>query len=83
MTNNEKNELQYSLYILLDSEYIVGEVYSNALKIIEEIDKKTTCPKVFTHGPDSVVFNWTYPEYELYWTITANKKSEFLSSNLL
>lgn len=77
MTNNEKNELQYSLEILLDAECIVEEVYNNALKIIEEMDEKTTCPKVFTREPDSVVFNWSHPEYELYWNITKDNKSEF------
>jgi hypothetical protein len=37
-------------------------------------------PRIFTHGPKSVVFNWTRGAHNLYLTISADKVSALLSS---
>ena len=37
-------------------------------------------PRVFTHGPHSVVFNWSNAFNNLYLTISANRISALLSS---
>lgn len=37
-------------------------------------------PRVFTHGPDSVVFNWANQADNLYLTISADRMSALISS---
>ena len=37
-------------------------------------------PRVFTHGPKSVVFNWTHEANNLYLTISADRVSALLTS---
>jgi hypothetical protein len=51
--------------------YVAGTLMQNAIPR----------PGVFTHGPNSVVFNWSQEETSLYLTISKNNLSVLVSSN--
>lgn len=42
--------------------------------------KSVPAPRVFTHGPKSVVFNWVHGSNNLYLTISADRVSALLTS---
>lgn len=48
-----------------------------AAKLMED---SVPAPHIFTHGPESVVFNWTDHDDNLYLTISANHISALISS---
>lgn len=48
-----------------------------AAKLMEDL---VPAPQIFTHGPESVVFNWSDHDDNLYLTISANEISALISS---
>jgi len=60
---------------------IEKDVYNCATYLAAKLmDRRFPAPQVFTHGPESVVFNWTYKENNLYLTVGADRISLLLSS---
>jgi hypothetical protein len=57
-------------------------VYATACHIAAELMVTTPypAPRIFNHGPESVVFNWSRETTNLYLTISSNKISALLSS---
>jgi hypothetical protein len=56
-------------------------VYNAASYIAAELlSHSYPAPQVFTHGPKSVVFNWSYGSDDLYLTISADGMSALISS---
>jgi len=59
---------------------IEPSVYDAARQIASELRSAAyPAPKVLTHGPKSVVFNWDYTRDSLYLTISADRLSAFIS----
>jgi phage repressor protein C with HTH and peptisase S24 domain len=60
--------------------YIKDEVYQVAVRLME-IAKGAgrVTPKIFSHGPDSVVFNWKDGATEVYATISADTMAILMS----
>jgi hypothetical protein len=60
---------------------IEEDVYNRATFLATKLmDHGYPAPKVFTHGPESVVFNWTHKTNNLYVTVGADRISLLLSS---
>jgi len=56
-------------------------VYTIARRIAAELMAAPyPAPRIFNHGPKSVVFNWTSETNDLYLTISSNRISALLSS---
>jgi hypothetical protein len=56
-------------------------VYGASVQVAATLmDKNIPTPTVFSHGPKSVVFNWTLPSENLYLTVSANRISALLST---
>jgi hypothetical protein len=84
--NEEYRELGEALseMIALEDEdewRIDTSVYSAATYVASELKAyKVPAPRLFSHGPHSVVFNWSNTSDNLYLTISANRVSALLSS---
>lgn len=67
---------------LKDDEWGIDEpVYATACSIAAELMAATyPAPRIFNHGPKSVVFNWLSETNNLYLTISSNRISALLSS---
>jgi len=65
-----------------DNEWRIEEpVYTNARRVAAELMAGPyPAPRVFNHGPKSVVFNWESGTKNLYLTISSNRISGLLSS---
>jgi hypothetical protein len=56
-------------------------VYDAARRVAAQLmDNSFPAPRIFNHGPESVVFNWSDETDNLYLTISANKISALISS---
>lgn len=65
----------------LDDWQIESDVYYAACSIAAELLASSfPAPRVFTHGPKSVVFNWSDNCDDLYLTISADRVSALISS---
>jgi len=73
---SEMTELQEG-----DEWKIDAAVYDAARRVAAGLMAKAyPAPQVFSHGPKSVVFNWSYGANNLYVTISANRISALSSS---
>lgn len=65
-----------------DDEWRIDQpVYTIARRIAAELMAAPyPAPRIFNHGPKSVVFNWTSETNDLYLTISSNRISALLSS---
>lgn len=64
-----------------DEEKIDASVYDAASHVAAELMAYSVpAPRVFNHGPESVVFNWSHDTNNLYLTISANRISALISS---
>jgi hypothetical protein len=65
-----------------DDEWRIEEpVYTTARRIAAELMAAPyPAPRIFNHGPKSVVFNWACETNNLYLTISSNRISALLSS---
>jgi len=60
---------------------IDAPVYDAACYVASELKKLSfPAPKIFTHGPQSVVFSWASNDNNLYLTISSNRLSAFVST---
>jgi hypothetical protein len=60
---------------------IDGPVYYAASFVAAELmDRGFPVPRVFNHGPHSVVFNWAHGSDNLYLTVSADRMSALISS---
>jgi hypothetical protein len=60
---------------------IDAPVYATACYVASELrDSSYPAPSVFTHGPESVVFNWSNGANNLYLTITSDRMSALVST---
>ncbi|MEO8051930.1 MAG: hypothetical protein ABI833_16050 [Acidobacteriota bacterium] len=60
---------------------IDAAVFSTACYVALELKTdRLPAPRIFTHGPKSVVFNWSRENDNLYLTISANRISALVSS---
>ncbi len=56
-------------------------VYDAASQVAAQLmDNFLPTPRIFSHGPESVVFNWSHETDNLYLTISASKISALISS---
>jgi hypothetical protein len=79
-------ELESGLTQLAESEdedWTIEPTVHNAARYVASTLMGQLCPapKVFSHGPKSVVFNWSEGSYNLYWTISAHKIDMLFSSH--
>ena len=73
---NELSELQEG-----DEWKIEAPVYEVACDVASELMTLSyPAPSVFTHGPESVVFNWSYGTNNLYLTISSDSVSALIST---
>lgn len=65
-----------------DSAFPIEPPVYNAARFManELMAKSVPAPRVFSHGPKSVVFNWTQRNNNLYLTISADRISALISS---
>jgi hypothetical protein len=64
-----------------DDWHINPDVYGSALFVAASLrETAVPAPRVFTHGPESVVFNWSHLGDNLYLTISADRMSALLST---
>ncbi len=64
-----------------DDWHIDPGVYGNALFVAAALrEVAIPAPRVFTHGPGSVVFNWSYLGDNLYLTVSADRMAALLST---
>ena len=64
-----------------DEWQIDPEVYNAACNVAANLMAYSfPAPYVFSHGPQSIVFNWTNEDDNLYLTVSANRVSALLSS---
>jgi hypothetical protein len=65
-----------------DDEWRIDKpVYAAACRIAAELMAASyPAPRIFNHGPQSVVFNWSIGTNNLYLTISSNRISALLSS---
>jgi hypothetical protein len=62
---------------------IEDKVYAASVRVaLALMEKSVPLPSVFTHGPKSVVFNWTRGSDDLYLTVTSSKMYVLVSSQL-
>lgn len=73
---NEMTELEEGEEWRIDS-----PVYDAARYIASELMKMSLpAPRIFNHGPKSVVFNWSVGINNLYLTISADRMSALIST---
>lgn len=65
-----------------ESEWRIEQPVYNAARFVarELMAHSFEAPRIFTHGPQSVVFNWPLENDNLYLTVSANKISALISS---
>ncbi len=82
----EYQELGYALSTMTeldetDEWKIEQPVYEAASNVaVQLMANAYPAPRVFTHGPKSVVFNWSQDNNNLYLTISADKLSALIST---
>jgi hypothetical protein len=74
-TTEDWNDLYEAIEELFEYEYIDNPVRSIAQKMRSKLLGVVPCPKVFCHGPDSVVFNWEKGNENLYLTVSSTDAS--------
>lgn len=65
-----ENEHQLDEQVYLAASYVATELRANSFPL----------PSVFSHGPKSVVFNWSNNEDNLYLTVSADRMSALITS---
>lgn len=79
--NTDFSDLRNSIEILVREEGISLEIKKAALDFLDGVSHYSVpTPRLFTHGPNSIVFTWQYGKVLVYATVTAKEVSVLIST---